>query len=496
MSNENLPLMAAVDSEEESEERPLKIDQNPNPLPWNQLSLALAIPFSKSLAIQSFRPFINQLVSELDIIKGDKRKVGYYVGLLDSLAAATQTISVLPLNRLSDRIGRKPVLLVGLFVMLTSVLWVSLARTFWSIAASQFFQGLLDGSVSKNVVGELTDFTNRSRAFSFFLVFTTAGGALGLSIGGELVKPHERFPSVFGGEFWKQYPYFLPCLVVAIILATAFILILLFLKETAPRGLFRSQLQQEDEPPHGQSYSPPLRELAVYPVIVVVANYTSLSFLIKCESALLPLFFAMPIDIGGLGFKPAQIGYILGAYSILATFILAFFFGPIIRFVGERRFFVLCISSHLLMWATLPIVHQFARHFGIGINVWVGIAVMSLPAVCGEMGFSCIYAYIVGAAPNKYSVGSTIAVNYVSSSIFGVVAPTMATSLFSFSIQHNVLGGVSALVCLAFASLDPRSRKESAFANLDEAIPHWKTCGGEMRHFTEIGILDKANGIQ
>ncbi|KDR66565.1 hypothetical protein GALMADRAFT_259085 [Galerina marginata CBS 339.88] len=443
MTNENTPLLAAV----EPDEGPLKTDRNPNPLPWKQLSLALALPFSKCLASQSIKPFINQLVSELDIIKGDKRKVGYYVGLLDSLLAATQTISVLPLNRLSDRIGRKPVLLMGLVTVSTSVLWVSLAKTYWSLAASQFFQGLLDGSlsVSKNVIGELTDFTNRSRAFSLFLVLTTAGGALGFSIGGELAKPHERFPSVFVGEFWKQYPYFLPCLVVAIILATTFTSVLLLLKETAPR-FSRTELLQEEP---SESHSPPLRELVRYPVIIAVSNYTSLSFINKCATALLPLFFAMPIEIGGLGFKPAQIGYILGAYSTLTTFVLAFFFGPILRVVGERGFFILCISSYLLLWAAIPITHHCARHFGVGINVWIGIAVMSLPAVCGEMGFSCIYAYIIGAAPNKYSVGSTIAVGYVSSSIFRVVAPTLATSLFSFSVQHNVLSGYAVYAFLS-----------------------------------------------
>lgn len=129
----------------------------------------------------------------------------------------------------------------------------------------------------------------------------------------------------------------------------------------------------------------------MYPVIIAVTNYTSLSILNKCESALLPLFFAMPIEIGGLGFDPAQIGYILGAYSALTTFILAFVFGPFIRLVGERRFFILCISSHLLLWAAFPIVHQCALHFGIGSNVWMGIAIMSIPYACGEMGFSAFY---------------------------------------------------------------------------------------------------------
>jgi len=72
------------------------------------------------------------MVSELEIIGGDHRKVGYYVGLIVSsswhrhvfevqvcclligialLDVLAMAITMLPWNILSDRIGRKPVLL-------------------------------------------------------------------------------------------------------------------------------------------------------------------------------------------------------------------------------------------------------------------------------------------------------------------------------------------------------------------------------------------------
>jgi len=30
-------------------------------------------------------------------------------------------------------------------------------------------------------------------------------------LGGSLTRPNDRFPKVFTGQFWKEYPYFLPC---------------------------------------------------------------------------------------------------------------------------------------------------------------------------------------------------------------------------------------------------------------------------------------------
>ena len=36
-------------------------------------------------------------------------------------------------------------------------------------------------------------------------------------IGGSFSKPSDRYPLLFNSRFWKEYPYFLPCLVAAAI---------------------------------------------------------------------------------------------------------------------------------------------------------------------------------------------------------------------------------------------------------------------------------------
>jgi MFS family permease len=93
-----------------------------------------------------------QLVSELDITGGDDRKVGYYAGMIvshliipctpppranpwtqESLFFATEALCVLQWSRLSDYLGRKPVLLTGLFGSALSMLCFGLSRTFWTL---------------------------------------------------------------------------------------------------------------------------------------------------------------------------------------------------------------------------------------------------------------------------------------------------------------------------------------------------------------------------
>lgn len=52
------------------------------PLPKLQLGVCTLIQFAEPITALCILPFINQLVSELDITRGDQSRVGYYVGII------------------------------------------------------------------------------------------------------------------------------------------------------------------------------------------------------------------------------------------------------------------------------------------------------------------------------------------------------------------------------------------------------------------------------
>ena len=101
----------------------------------------------------------------------------------------------------------------------------------------------------KIVVVQITDSTNRALGFSLVCMVFSLGGSLRYRatpwhffalinifpcssfIGGGLARPGDRFPNVFTSQFWKQYPYFLPCLVVAMITIQSFLIVQFLLKE-------------------------------------------------------------------------------------------------------------------------------------------------------------------------------------------------------------------------------------------------------------------------
>lgn len=84
-----------------------------------------------------------------------------------------------------DRIGRKPVILIGLSGVAVSTLLFGLSRTFWWAVISRSMAGALSGNaaVVQSVVGEITDETNQALAFPLTGLSWSFGCIIGPMIG-------------------------------------------------------------------------------------------------------------------------------------------------------------------------------------------------------------------------------------------------------------------------------------------------------------------------
>ncbi|PFH48539.1 hypothetical protein AMATHDRAFT_49462 [Amanita thiersii Skay4041] len=372
----------------------------PTPLPKLQIAILLFLQICDPIAGQSIYPYINQLIGELDITGGDPRKVGYYAGLVESLYYAMEGMTILQWGRASDRVGRKPILLLGLFGTTLSMLSFGLSRTFWALITSRALCGLLNGnlSVMKSAMGEITDPTNRAQAFAMIPVIWAISSTVGPMIGGALARPHDHFPKIFAGKFWRDYPYFLPCAAVTAIIFVAFIVTVFFFKENIGQPIplsYQTLPRRSVEKAPDGTFAPatvsinpvPLRQLFVYPVVISVSNYGVLAFLDITMLALIPLFMAMPVDIGGLGCSPAKIGLALGIFGIGFGVFQAVLFAKIVDRFGEKRIFIASILSCPLIFASFPVMSVIAQERGVTWIVWVILGLMLILMGVMNMGY-------------------------------------------------------------------------------------------------------------
>ncbi|KAJ8586694.1 MFS general substrate transporter [Rhizopogon salebrosus TDB-379] len=422
------------------------------PLPKLQIGILLILQLVEPIASLSIFPYINQLIRELGITRGDDAAVGYYAGIIESLFFVAQTLTVFRWNRLTDRIGRKPVLLVGVSGSCISMLCFGLSTNFWSLVVSRCMCGVLNGNagVMKTMMGELTDSTNMAQAFALLPIIWCIGGFIGPLMGGTLARPQDHWPALFAHPFWRRYPYFLPCAVSAFLFILAFFMLLFFLEETLPTkcraklslGLLSDADVDREALKQTSVADMPLRSLLTPTVVIPIANYAILAFLDISLSALLPLFFSTPTYLGGLGFVPFSIGSWLAMFWIVNGFFQALFFVKIVNRLGPKRFFSFSISCFAPVVVVFPIMSWLVHTRGT-VDHTITFALLSQLAliISWSMAFGTIFLFITASAPAKNVLGAVNGLAQTTASMARAVGPALTTSLFAVSKEHNILNG-------------------------------------------------------
>jgi len=430
--------------------RPLE-RKPPTPLP-KQLFIVLCLCLAEPITCSVIYPFITELVRSLDITGGDDRKVGYYAGMIESIFFLTETCLILQYGRLSDTVGRRPVILLGLFGLALSITSFGLAKSFLGLVISRALSGALNGNagVIKSIVCEITDETNRAQSFALLSVIWSIGTTLGPLIGGTLAHPSIHFPSIFGhpiwrrlpfrthSGFWAEYPYFLPCFTAAGVAIAAWCVALIFLRETLPAK--RIHLVRKATTEYGTvawepgTASPPpphlggLRAVLTRPVLYVVANYMLISLVDVAWVVLQPLVFATSPALGGLGLSPQTIGLVLGAQGLLGGIFQVTMFGRAHARFGAVKVYrasLVCYAGLFATFAVMPSVE--------GRWMWALIAVHVLLACVASLGFSCTFILITSSAPSPALLGTTNGLAQTSCSFIRTLGPAGAASLFALS---------------------------------------------------------------
>ncbi|KAI9453844.1 MFS general substrate transporter [Lactarius psammicola] len=450
------------------------------PLPIFQILVLFSVLLTETITFSFIPPFINQMMSELPIVGGDQRKVGYYTGFTLSVYYLAEAVTVLQWNRLSDHVGRKPILLSGLLGTTVSITLFGLSRSFWTLALCRCLGGALNGNVgvAKTVLAELTDDTNVARGFSLLLISGAVGQIIGSFVGGVLSRPQDRWPDYFPQPFWAKYPYFFPCLVVASYALIQFAIAATFFEETLDRkpsttSRTGSQFEERVEQP------PPLRSLLTRPVVISIANQAVLVLLGIAASTLIPLVWSTPIEFGGLGLAPVSIGLWMSAYGCISAVFLFAFFPRIIAHFGPRRVVVAAVVALGVIYVLHPFENMLARGAAAtAAVVWPFIVLQLLSLSVYDMGFSSILIYISSSPSDKRSLGATNGLAQTVVAMQCAVGPAATASLFAFSLQNDVLGGQFAyavllsIVCVALclATQLPRDTWKHQDCGLEVAL--------------------------
>ncbi|POW04961.1 hypothetical protein PSHT_11006 [Puccinia striiformis] len=475
--NERKPLLSRTPSSTEANESPepdplpeqsgLQERTTRTPLPVRQLVVLCIMRITEPISYTLIFPFINQMLEDMKVSE-DPKQIGYYAGLIESTHHPNfiswdgdvylrlhNCLQRIFWGRLSDRIGRKPVMLTGLLGMAVSVILFGVQKTYTGLIISRFLAGMMNGNVGvlQSIVGEITDATNFADAAAYLPLCYAIGSIVGPIIGGYLSLPAQQYPNLFGDSaFLIEYPYFLPCLAGGLLNFAAIIVGVFFMEETLETKKKRPERRADYgtmtnnvgamEPtdvmisPEIPKYSEPpsIRSLCTQPLLMVLLSLGVMHFQNTAFLAIVPLYSYTKIENGGLG---------LGLDDIALQ-----------RRLGALRVFQLTLGLFTITNMCPTLVTYLARLPGNTSSSTVAymsaVLILRSPTT---MCYVCTLMMTKMLAPNTLALGTLNGMTQTVRAFAQAVAPIVGTSLYAFSISMDLLGGnfvwiVMVLICI------------------------------------------------
>lgn len=201
------------------------MEKSSTPLPKSNIYLVitlvlLLVVFVEAMFNSMLYPFVAFMVHDFfywlprDDPESDSI-VSFYAGLVASCFSFAQFISAFFWGWFSDKIGRRPVLLIGMLGNIITAPLFGFAPTYTLAIIFRSISGLVNGNVgvAKAYAREITDDTNCTKMFSYLGFSWGLGVVIGPVLGGVLSHPSRRLPSVFTETgIFGEHPYLLPML--------------------------------------------------------------------------------------------------------------------------------------------------------------------------------------------------------------------------------------------------------------------------------------------
>ncbi|KAJ2732380.1 hypothetical protein IW152_003853 [Coemansia sp. BCRC 34962] len=441
------------------------------PLPWKQIAPLVAMRLAEPINFTLILPFMYKMIEGFGVADTPK-DISYYSSLLFVSLSISQTATVMYWGRLSDRIGRRPVLIAGLIGTLAVSVLFGVCKSFTMALLVRLAAGVFAGNaaVMKSAMAEIADDTNRSRMMALLPLTWNFGSMVGSGVGGVFANPAQQFPGVFGdSKLFIYFPYLLPCLIGSTVAAFGLIAAIFNFRETLVRPVQSAEEPVCEQPaaagcstertpllvqPAATSVAPAkqnsMRSLLTPLVLRVMATNAIMCFAYNMCDQLYPIFAATDPRDGGLGLDPRSIGISLGIEGIVVVYIQLVVYPRLERKYGVLYCYRRGLSFAIPYLVSMPFLSVIALHLqnqagtsaasmlAEKIAMWaILMSLMTMRITSSVMAFTSINMMITNMAPTRADLGFMNGTQQLAMSVVRIFAPIVSGSLWSWSIKHS-----------------------------------------------------------
>lgn len=296
-------------------------------------------------------------------------------------------------GHLSDRIGRKRVLIASQVGAMISWFMLAFAASLPIVFVARVLEGISGGnlSVTHAYVSDLVEPGERSRAFAYVGAAFSAGMIFGPWLGGTL---------------YARFGYTAPFLAAAALQAVTLLATLFFLPESRPKSDERTPSLWAAILPalHDREISPLLRQRFWY-ALALYGWFSVFTLVIAAQ----------------LHFDAAQTSYVFAGFGCASILFEVFLVGRLVAAFGDLRSAGLGLAVCLASFGCAAFMHTVAAAAGVVVLFSLGLAITdaTLPSMLSAR-----------AAEDRR--GTILAVGSSLENFAGIVMPPLATGIFEW----------------------------------------------------------------
>ncbi|CCX32686.1 major facilitator superfamily domain-containing protein [Pyronema domesticum] len=466
------------------------------PFPVQQLVILALCRICEPISFTSIFPYIYQMIDSFGIARNEN-EIGIYAGMVTSAFALAEFSTGMMWGKISDRIGRKPVLLIGLLGTLLSMLIFGFAKSFTVALLARALGGGLNGNIGviQTTVAELVrEKEHQPRAFAIMPFIWCLGSIVGPALGGLLAEPTRFYPGVFPpGGILEEYPFLLPNMVSAIVLVFGIINGILFLDEThdvlkhkpdwgrklgdrlvnffrrrpenSPRyrdarlatngeterllaqnhATYSGNIGGVDEDDH--KHTVVASKTFTRPVVGLIISYGILAYHTMGFEQLMPVFLSTPVSdtkphdllrfTGGLGMTTQKIGFILSMQGVFSMTMQFLVFPPVARTFGVLNVYRFCMITYVISYIIVPYLDWLPA----GKIQLAGVySVLAIKIIYGVLAYPANAILLTNSAPSLLVLGVINGVASSCASLARAFSPTLTGMIYSFGLSINCVG--------------------------------------------------------
>jgi DHA1 family tetracycline resistance protein-like MFS transporter len=372
-----------------------------NPLAAPRRRAAFAFIFVTVLIdILSFGIIIPVLPHLLEQLTGDIAHAAIWAGVISTMFAAIQFFSSPIQGALSDRFGRRPVILLSNLGLGIDFAVMALAPSLWLLFLGRAMSGMTAASFStaNAYIADVTPKEKRAATYGMLGAAFGIGFVIGPALGGTLGGIDIRLP------FW----------VAAGLAVTNFCYGFFVLPESLPAEMRSKRFDFKTAHPIGT-----LKFLARQPLVLGLAL---LVFLSQLAHYVLQSTFVLYTDFR-YHWGPTQVGYVLALVGICSAFVQAWLTGKLSPRLGDRRLLLFGLGFGALSLLMM----------GLASAPWLLVASIPVMALWGLAEPATQSLLTQQIAPEEQgrlqgALSSLMA-------FAGIFGPTLFTQIFAWSIH-------------------------------------------------------------